>query len=95
MEGIEYLAKVMRNEEESTKNRIVATSMIFDRGLGKPAQSIELKDLDGVLGNITNMTRADIESAHQQAVNLISDATKGIKESKIVDTKKKGETYEG
>ena len=41
-EGIDYLVGVMNDEKESTKHRLRATQLLLDRGLGRPAQSIEV-----------------------------------------------------
>lgn len=86
-EGLDYLARVMRNEDENTKNRIVAVSMILDRALGRPAQSIQIEDSNGESVNPAKMSRAELEAA-------IIDATKVVKEGRIVNAHK-GEVYEG
>ena len=87
-EALDYLARVMRNEDEQTRNRIVAVSMILDRALGKPAQSIQLQDLNGESANPAKMSRSELEAA-------IIDATKVVQERRIVSEQSNGITYEG
>jgi hypothetical protein len=87
-EGLEYLARVMRDEDENTKNRIVAVGLILDRALGKPAQSIQIEDSNGESRNPAKMSRAELEVA-------IIDATKVMKEGRILNAQNNGETYEG
>jgi hypothetical protein len=53
--ALEYLAKVMNNEEEKTHHRMSAASMILDRGLGKPDQAVQIDNspIDVTPNNLT------------------------------------------
>jgi len=42
--AIRYLIRVYENEEEQTRNRILAANAVLDRAIGKPAQAIAFTD---------------------------------------------------
>lgn len=60
--GLALLEKVIMDENESIRNRLLALNMAFDRGLGKPMQALQIEEAAGENNDISQMSRTQIEA---------------------------------